>query len=338
MKLRILATAFMVIGLHMYATQELPVLSHGLPFNKVVVWGHKLHSHTHSYIHAGFVKAFQYLGYPVHWLDNNDDIRAIDFSHALFITEGQVDQKIPLRSDCLYILHNCAMEKYKKLFDSGHAMIMQVYTHDVLGRKVYKVDECQYTDIENKMVYMPWATDLLPYEIDEIKKQLPSIKKNNVARFIGTCGGGSFGNIDKADAFKKACRESGIGFEVKARVDLPEHIKLIESAYVAPTLVGQWQCEKGYIPCRIFKNISYGSLGITNSEAVYNLFDKKIVYNPDCYQLCFDALKKAKNTDINEIFDLMDVVKTKHTYLNRIDLLLSFFSLVYEQPNKKQSS
>ena len=34
-------------------------------------------------------------------------------------------------------------------------------------------------------------------------------------------------------------------------------------------------CHKsiGYIPCRIFKAISYGCLGITNSKSVYDLFD-----------------------------------------------------------------
>ena len=29
---------------------------------QVVIWGHKLHTHTHSYIHYGFYKAFNKLG------------------------------------------------------------------------------------------------------------------------------------------------------------------------------------------------------------------------------------------------------------------------------------
>ena len=62
-----------------------------------VVWGHKLFSHTHSYVHEGFARAFQFLGYDVHWLDDTDDVSGIDFSGALFITEGQVDRRIPIR-------------------------------------------------------------------------------------------------------------------------------------------------------------------------------------------------------------------------------------------------
>jgi hypothetical protein len=60
---------------------------------KVVLWGHKLHTHTHSYIHFAFHKAFKHLGYDTYWFDNNDDVSGFDFFGSLFITEGQVDSK-----------------------------------------------------------------------------------------------------------------------------------------------------------------------------------------------------------------------------------------------------
>ena len=41
-------------------------------FEKVIIWGHKLHTHTHSYIHYGFYKAFKHLNYDVYWLNEND--------------------------------------------------------------------------------------------------------------------------------------------------------------------------------------------------------------------------------------------------------------------------
>ena len=72
-------------------------------FDKVVIWGHKLHTHTHSYIHNAFYLAFRNLGYQVFWFDDNDDVSNFDFSDSLFLTEGQVDRKIPVREDCQYI-------------------------------------------------------------------------------------------------------------------------------------------------------------------------------------------------------------------------------------------
>ena len=41
-------------------------------FERVIIWGHKLHTHTHSYIHYGFQRRFKHLNYDVYWFDNND--------------------------------------------------------------------------------------------------------------------------------------------------------------------------------------------------------------------------------------------------------------------------
>jgi hypothetical protein len=97
---------------------------------------------------------------------------------------------------------------------------------------------------------------------------------------------------------------------------------------MAPAIVGQWQKMVGYIPCRIFKNISYGQMGITNSPRVYELFEEKIIYNSDEYQLFFDARHALMRTTHKQLFELMDFVRDKHTYLNRIETLLDFFQHV----------
>lgn len=111
-------------------------------------------------------------------------------------------------------------------------------------------------------------------------------------------------------------------------MDENQHQRLITSAYLAPAIVGEWQKKVGYIPCRIFKNISYGQLGVTNSRHVYELFDHKIVYNPDTYQLFFDAKKRLETITLDEIYELMDLVKTKHTYVNRIQTILDYLKFL----------
>ncbi len=296
---------------------------------KVVIWGHKLHSHTHSYIHMGFERAFKHLGFQTYWFDNNDNVSNFDFSGSLFLTESQVDQNIPIRTDCFYILHNCDGKKYKSIFDANRAIMIQVYTHDCDTRDLEQYSECKYIlfDRKGKLVYMPWATDLLPHEIEENKKYVLS-HKNQVINWIGTIGGGYFGNIEKIGPFQQACLENNVIFKRAHNVSTKDNIRLIQESYMAPTIVGTWQEEKGYIPCRIFKNISYGQMGITNSHTCYDLFDKKIVYNSDTYQLFYDGLNRLKNIKPEEIYELMDIVKNKHTYIARINLLLKFFAEV----------
>lgn len=297
-------------------------------FDKVVIWGHKLHSHTHSYIHNAFYIAFKHLGYDTYWFDNSDDVSGFDFANTLFLTEGQVDQKIPVRDDCRYILHNCNRDKYESL-KKEHVVALQVYTDAVLSnRSAAKVDPCIYYDLKHRVVYMPWATDLLPDEIDQVKAQLKKEAKENRIYWIGTVGDGRFGNVRELMPFIQACEESGIEFVKKVNVGLQEHAHLIGASYMAPTIVGTWQAEVGYIPCRIFKNISYGQMGLTNSRRVYELFEGKIVYNADTHQLFYDAEKRMEQMSQEELFELMDLVKNKHTYLNRIATLLDFLDLV----------
>jgi hypothetical protein len=301
---------------------------------KVVLWGHKLHTHTHSYIHWGFSRAFAHLGYATYWFDQHDDLSTFDFANTLFITEGQVDAGIPIRDDCYYIIHNCRPEKYRPLLANGHALILQVYTHDCLKRNDPALAFCFHYDLTQPIIYMPWATDLLPYEIEAIQNKLHTLApRKKLATFVGSIATGTFGNQSEIMAFKRAMSEHGIEFHHGGvnNKSMDQNIQMMQSALLAPALQGAWQCEHGYIPCRIFKNISYGAMGITNSDVVYQLFDKKIVYNANAYQLGHDAIARAHTWTITDQQELMNIVKTKHTYLNRIELLFQFFEMIATQ-------
>ena len=141
-------------------------------FKQVCLWGHKLNSHTHSFIHYAFERAFRLLGFKTLWLDNSDKIDPYDFSETLFITEGQVDQRIPIRRDCWYVIHNCDQIKYLAVQD--RVVGLQVFTRDVDGRcnrsigSFRKTKPYHYVETGNNwsLVYQPWATDLMPDEID----------------------------------------------------------------------------------------------------------------------------------------------------------------------------
>ncbi len=297
------------------------------PIEKVIIWGHKLHSHTHSYIHERFFRTFKHMGYETYWFDKEDDVSNFDFSHSLFITEGQVDEEMPVRMDCQYILHNCKRDRYSDLFDASLAVNLQVYTDDVLTRPTCtKIEGCTYFDVQNKCIYLPWASDFLPDEIEEMKCNL-SLARSRSIYWIGTIGGGTFGNDSQILPFANACKKSRIEFVQKSGLNRDECTQLISKSYMAPTIVGEWQQEKGYIPCRIFINICCGHMGVTNSYRVYELFEGKIVYNSDSYQLFNDAEIRKKTWTFQDQLDLMDFVKQKHTYINRIQTLLEFLKL-----------
>jgi hypothetical protein len=60
-----------------------------MKIKQVIVWGHKLHSHTHSYIHNGFFIGFNDLGFKTHWFDDNDNVKDFDFTCGRNIHNGK---------------------------------------------------------------------------------------------------------------------------------------------------------------------------------------------------------------------------------------------------------
>ena len=291
---------------------------------KVIIWGHLLHSHTHSYTHEGFYRAFKFLGYETFWFDNDTNINSFDFSDCLFLTEAQVDSKIPMRKDCKYVLHNCYKMRYLIAgIPENNILMLQVYVLPALtlGEKIN-----EYT-IYNKKVrglFQPWATSLLP---TEISFENPfSIPKNKEALFIGSYGTGDFGNKEEWDAFGKACQENGIKLKITGgKIDLLQTVSMIKQAYMAPAIQGPWQVEKGYIPCRIFKNISCGQIGITNSTTVNSIYNNNLVYSPNCNTLFFLAQREIQEKNEKKIIENIKITKEFHTFVNRAKTILSMF-------------
>jgi len=286
---------------------------------KIVIWGHKLHTHTHSYIHAAFYKAFKNMGYECYWFDDKDDVSSFDFSDCLFITEGQVDKKIPKRNDCFYVLHNCNGNDYNVKNKIG----LQTYTKDRTNA------DGKYIYFDGSTITMCWATDLLPHEINTDVQY--NNKQYDSIFWIGTIGDGTFGNRSELTPFINKANNKGKRFVHSdpwgAPKSFEENCDMIRRSYLAPTIVGTWQKEKHYIPCRIFKNISYGKMGLTNSPVVKEMFGDMVVYSDDTSKL-FDLAEERMNTITHqEMKDSMEYVKNNHTYINRCKSILECFNL-----------
>lgn len=289
-------------------------------FNQVIIWGHKLHSHTHSYIHYGFNKAFKYMGYKCLWLDNNYDISNIDFSNSLFITEGQVDKNIPIRNDCIYLLHNCDKQKYSNI---NNVFNIQVITETELNKYSYNKCPYEYGYCSDNQLLLCWATDLLP---DDILYNINLVKTNKIIstknlNFIGM-------PLYPWDEVKKWCDNNGYTYTNRGgfsnNVTSEENMKLIQESILAPAFQESWQVKNGYIPCRIFKNISYGKMGITNNRFVNDLFNKKLIYGENIHDTLNVSLS---HNNKDTLIELMNEVKNKHTYINRVNLILWFLRI-----------
>jgi hypothetical protein len=324
--------------------------------NKVVVWGYPPFFHTHSFVHAAWVKTFKALGYETYWFHDNSYPEDFDYSNTLFISEGYADEKIPIVKNSIYCIHICRnpkkyLDKECRLIDIRHNVrFLQDFSYDYVMDKtiLFKIDDVTYyeknasdlalrekyrNNVSNyEALYMMWATDLLPHEFnyDDI-----NIEKENKIYYIGSCW---HSNRIEIELFKEECSKNNIEFILKDPwggnpLSFEENKFLVQKSYMAPDLRGsQLNCDDsvvekcnhlstGFIPCRTFKNISYGQLGITNSWAVNDIFQGRIVYNENVNQLFYDAQQRLSDKDL--VIEQMNFVKEKHTYVNRINSILA---------------
>jgi hypothetical protein len=293
---------------------------------KWIMWGARNPYHTHGHVHEAFLRALKFLGKEALWLEKGDDLSQIDFSNTCFITMNGVFLGIPRRKDCFYVVHNADLFvsqclKGNDLLNFGVHCSTNKYADNVvnLGPDIY-------FDRLHRTMSFRWGTDLLPHEIEANKPIQVFNTESRVVNYIGTIDENRRLGIEN---FRRACAENGIGFEhfggfnnekgTDSVVSIEENVRLIRDSYMAPTLQREDQVNQGFIPCRLFKNISYGQFGITHSKYANDLFGGRLVYNPDTYRLFYDAKERLQSTPLAELHSLMDEVAKKHTYLNKIE-------------------
>jgi hypothetical protein len=328
---------------------------------KVIIWGFPLHTHTHSYIHYGWVKGFKHLGYDTYWFDDKNVPTNFDFNNCLFITEGYAETNIPIVETSIYFVHIARNpEKYigkvKRFVEIRYLVdgIKDCNYNYVLNKgQCTKISDCTYHEklhnnggiakhhnnpqpMEYECIYTCWATDLLPHEIVESNIYKPKDK------CIYWFGSANHTNTKEINIFYNECVKNGIQFATNDPWRNPLPFDVVQEYTMKSIMSPDFRssgdpnkvalgetgtCHKqiGYIACRLLKSISYGHLGITNSKHAFELLDKKVVYNSDEKQLFYDAVKHLQNYEL--IKEQMRIVRENHTYLNRIQDLLSVISL-----------
>lgn len=317
---------------------------------KIIIWGYPLYSHTHSYIHEAFYKAFKYLGYETYWFDDNNYPDNFNWDDCLFWTEGFADKNIPLNKTSIYFVHVCPdPAKYinanvKRFIDVRYNHIWHndhVYRYSIEKNNLLKVGPCCYfqekknikiqvvNDYYNYFIedydkfYITWATNYLPEEFNLDDVYYP---RENKIYFSGNIS--SYGRCENYSTFKPfmdECLKHGIEFIHNDPFANPlsneEVILRTKKSILGVDIRGPEHIKNGYVPCRVFKSISWGHLGITNSYEVFSELDGNCFYCQDTQNLFLESMNKR--LDYEYVKKSMIYIKENHTYLNRIDSIMS---------------
>lgn len=280
--------------------------------SKIIIWGHKLHSHTHSYIHNSYFKAFKSLGYEVFWFDQTDDISQFDFSNSIFFTEDQVKFGMPLRNDCKYIAHHI-----QPSFFNGIDSVLNLGNYIVDVEKFVKVKDQTYFDSKTKTLYQCWATDLLPDEIN-LDDFCVYDKSKQYVNYVGSL---YEEGLEFAQEFGSILKDNQKELRLYHGVSDEENRQLIRDSFLCPDFRNYHHIKVGYIPCRIFKTISYGQIIGTNSINVKRVFGDYVVFGSNPNDL-YDNMVEAILNQTIDMKEAMLFVKNNHTYINRVKTIL----------------
>ena len=308
---------------------------------KFVVWGFKNSYDTFRHIHEAWYRALKYKFYDrsVLWLDGDDDISQFDFSNTLFLTMNMVDlSKMPKRKDCFYVIHNTD-ERVAAAFggDLSQYSVMNYGLYTSTTKLTSEVEIGMETYFSSQLhapyscTILRWGTDLFPHEIMANKPTEIYNRESKEVNFVGTV----YENVH--GPFRKACLEKGInfnsfgGFTGQAPVSIEENQWLVRASHMAPAIGDKYHSKVGYIPCRTYKNISYGCMPLTNNPYAQEFFKGRLIFNEDTYQLFYDARKRLPEIELGVLHELMDEVAANHTYLTKIDSLLTGVNMTQEQ-------
>lgn len=318
---------------------------------RYIVWGYGPHSvcyHTHGHIHHAIFRTLQHLGKSPVWLDATRNIRSDNFfENALVITNTDCitsdywpwpvkkESSLPINESCFYVVHGLGDYADKKALFPNNYLSWNVYhdhsaTHAPGGagpipgavdpsRGYLLAPDTPFYPKERRMDFR-WATDLLPHEIEANKPNHILGQKSEIIHYVG-----SVWHVNEKEivAFARECIKDGIKFNQigagqRGVVSIEKNRDLIRTSYMAPAIVGSPYLAEGYAPCRIFKNISYGQPGLTNSQRVQDLFEGRLLHHDDPASLYWLGKEQLPNFPLVSLHEQMDYVAKNHTYLNRL--------------------
>lgn len=285
-------------------------------FGRVVIWGLRSQWHSHRFIHQGFYDTLSRLRVPVVWTNYGAKAEAIQDKDLVITSNmyGRLTSKNTLAPFCkgaYYCFHGFQGMPYQ--VDRGRYLRLEVFTKAAL-RADQQWDETTYFDSSSRTLYQAWGTNLFEEDFGD-----PTVSSGPLVFWVGAIWNNELdqGNVREIEELRRVLKERSLRFVHLKYVPNSVNFRAVRLSRLAPAIAGRWQVENDYLPCRMFKNISYGQLGISNVKWFRKLYRNCSVPGDSIEALVDNALEMSQ-TDMLELTTLQQSITKSHTYVQKL--------------------
>jgi len=305
-----------------------------MQFNKIIIWGLKNKWHTHRFIHQAFYENAKKLNYKVIWVeDEKANSKFIAVGDLVIYSEvvGKMvpeknnfeDYNLPIIEGVYYCLH-AVKDIFSTKINSKHLLHLEKYQNDfdnLVGNEIWRA--AVIYNHNSQTLYQPWGTDLL---YSEFKR--PVFRNNNFIFWVGSVWNNKFnqGNISAIVDFKKSLLKYNLRFIQLRFIPNILNIFFIRLSRIAPAVVGDWQAEFDYLPCRMFKNISYGHVGFSNVKKFKDILSGACIEG-NIDEMLEKVLKLNESEYKNLVFRQQELIKN-YTYQKALENIFRAFDII----------
>jgi len=267
-----------------------------IEFGKFVIWNLNAVPLTQRpdlyWIWEAFDRTLKKMGVPVAWVDATPESLKVIQPGDIVIVSDLYDTHLRYVPGAKFVTYNLGSKPWTSEIPPEDRLVLQVTCAPVYDRD--HIDVCPYDSLihtdghgrdvsparerwdnttffskEERCLYQPWGTDLTSAEFRD-----PVAPSGDASYWVGSVWNNeeNQGNLGEVEEMRLGLRSCGVDFEVR-RATTEENIELVRSSRLAPAIAGRWAVEHNYLPCRAFKNVSYGQLGITNVPMFRSIFD-----------------------------------------------------------------
>ena len=273
-----------------------------------------------------FYKASIFCGFNTYYVDTPQLLQSLASDTTLTITEGTyIDQNLLSKVKGKFFIHSPKPDVYNQVLSQSSPA--RFFFLDVLKKVSFqynKISTLSFYDPKNFTLYQPWGTNLLPTSRSVESSHLTP--KTNHSFYVGMLYGAGVNYAKMINrTFNKLSPEKKLTQAFNASSFLSA--QLAHKSFYNFDIRDSWHLEVGYIPCRVFKILSYGLPIICNSSFITSNLNLPGIQLASCPQEAA-SLSLSSSISRSEMIDTRNYILANHTYINSIQNMLKIVDSV----------